>query len=238
MHNFTGQVVIVTGAGGNLGKSVAEAFLDHGAKLVLADRATGSLSQVYPTLANSNDHLLVESVDLTDEESAKNMVTETIRRFNQVNILVNTVGGYRAGEPIHETSLETWDFMFRLNARTLFLTCKAVIPHMLANGSGKIINIAARPGLKGNANMGAYSVSKGAVIRLTESMSAELKSKNINVNCIIPGTIDTPENREAMPNADFNKWVSPEHLANVILFLASPAANPIHGAAIPVYGLS
>jgi NAD(P)-dependent dehydrogenase (short-subunit alcohol dehydrogenase family) len=166
------------------------------------------------------------------------MVVETIKRLGRIDVLVNAVGGFRAGTPLHETSLETWDFMLNLNARSVFIASRTVIPHMLAQGSGKIVSVAARPGLRGNAKMAAYSVSKSAVIRLTESMAAELKGAGINVNCILPGTIDTPQNRQAMPNADPSRWVKPEALADVILFLASDAAREVHGAALPVYGRS
>jgi NAD(P)-dependent dehydrogenase (short-subunit alcohol dehydrogenase family) len=159
-----------------------------------------------------------------------------IDHYGRIDVLVNTAGGYRAGIPVHETSLETWDFMLNLNARTAFITCRAVIPFMIQAGSGTIINIGARPGLKGVANAAAYGASKSAVIRLTESLSAELKRHGINVNCVLPGTIDTDKNREEMPNAKFDRWVKPEAIADIILFLASDAAMAIHGASIPVYG--
>jgi NAD(P)-dependent dehydrogenase (short-subunit alcohol dehydrogenase family) len=112
------------------------------------------------------------------------------------------------------------------------------VPHMLAQGYGKIVNVGARAALGGGKNMGAYSVSKTAVVRLTETLSDELKGSGINVNCVLPGTIDTPANREAMPRADFSRWVPPDALADVIVFLASDAARAVHGAAVPVYGLS
>jgi NAD(P)-dependent dehydrogenase (short-subunit alcohol dehydrogenase family) len=128
--------------------------------------------------------------------------------------------------------------MMNLNARTAFIASRAVVPHLLRQGSGKIIHIAARPGLQGRAESAAYSASKSAVLRLTESLSAELRDSGINVNCVIPGTLDTPPNREAMPEADNSRWVAPESLAGVILFRASPAARDIHGAAVPVYGRS
>ena len=123
-----------------------------------------------------------------------------------------------------------------LNVRTLLNISKAVVPHMLEKKTGKIISIGARHALSGKARMGSYSASKSAVLRLTESMAAELKSQGINVNCVLPGTIDTPENRKAMPDADTSKWVSPDSLAGIILFLTSDAARDINGAAIPVYG--
>jgi NAD(P)-dependent dehydrogenase (short-subunit alcohol dehydrogenase family) len=128
--------------------------------------------------------------------------------------------------------------MIDLNARTVFVITQSVAPYMIEQKSGKIIHLAARPGLRGRPKMGAYSASKAAVIRLTESASAELKDHGINVNCLLPGTIDTPENRESMPDADFSRWVTTDSLAQVILFLSSPSARDIHGAAIPVVGLT
>ena len=159
-------------------------------------------------------------------------------RFGRIDVLVHTVGGYTGGSPLYETSLESWDRMINLNARTAFLICQAVIPQMLAAGGGKIVTVAAGAGREGRAKLSAYSAAKGAVIRLTESMAAELRQRGINVNCILPGTIDTPENRQAMPNADSSRWVAPASLADVVLFLASDAARDVHGAALPVIGRS
>jgi NAD(P)-dependent dehydrogenase (short-subunit alcohol dehydrogenase family) len=238
MYDFKDRVVMVTGSAGNLGMAVAKNFLSAGARLVLVDRSPDRLYKMYPHLVDSPDHYLATSVDLTDTDSVANMVKEVISRFGQVDVLVNTAGGYRAGTPLHETSLETLDFLIDLNIRTVFILSQQVIPIMLNAGYGKIVNIAARPGLSGRANMSAYSVSKSAVLRLTESMAAELKGDGINVNCIIPGTINSPQNREAMPDAKFDRWVEPESLAGVILFLASEMADDIHGIALPVYGLS
>jgi NAD(P)-dependent dehydrogenase (short-subunit alcohol dehydrogenase family) len=186
----------------------------------------------------SPDCLLLEGVDLTDEDAAQRMVSRVVEQFGWIDVLANTVGGFRAGNPLHETPLDTFEFMLALNARTAFILGRAVVPVMLRQGSGKIIHTAAPAGLQGRKNSAAYSASKAAVIRLTESMAAELKASGINVNCILPGTIDTPQNREAMPQADFSKWVSPEALADVFLFLASDAARAIHGAAVPVLGLT
>jgi NAD(P)-dependent dehydrogenase (short-subunit alcohol dehydrogenase family) len=162
------------------------------------------------------------------------MVDETIKHFGRIDVLVNTAGGYRAGTPVHETPIETWDFMLNLNARSVFLTSRAVIPCMLRQKYGKIISVAARAAERGRANMAAYSVSKSAVMRLTESMAAELRDMSINVNCVLPGTIDTPANRQAMPDADYSRWVKPEIVAEVILFLASDSARTLNGVSIPV----
>ena len=236
MFNFSDRVVMVTGAAGNLGSAVARAFQAAGAKLVLVDRAADRLQRLFPDLVDSPNYFLATSVDMTDADAVEAMVDEAVKRFGRVDVLVNTVGGFRAGTPVHETSFETWDFLLNLNARTVFTASRAIIPHMLREGSGRIVNVAARAALKGGAKMAAYSVSKSSVVRLTESMAAELKKDGINVNCVLPGTIDTPQNRKAMPKANHSRWVKPEAIANVIVFLASDAAGAVQGAAIPVYG--
>jgi len=170
--------------------------------------------------------------------AVQGMVAEALERFGHIDVLVNAVGGWRGGKPVHETSLETLDFLFSLNARTMFIASRAVVPSMLDRGSGKIVSVSARAALGAAKRSGAYSASKSAVVRLTETMAAELKNEGINVNCVLPGTIDTPENRQSMPKADHSRWVPPEAIADVILFLASDAAWPVNGAAVPVYGKS
>ena len=237
MFDFKESVVIVTGASGNLGLAVSRAFHQAGARLVLVDKSAERLARLDPGPL-SNGHHLAQGIDVNDPASVREMGEEVVRRLGRIDVLVNTVGGYQAGTPVHETPLDVWDRMMSLNARTAFIVSQAVVPQMLRQGSGKIINIAARPGLVGAANAAAYSASKSAVIRVTESLAAELRESGINVNCIVPGTLDTPQNREAMPNAEIRRWVAPESLADVILFLASAAARDIHGASIPVYGRS
>jgi NAD(P)-dependent dehydrogenase (short-subunit alcohol dehydrogenase family) len=171
--------------------------------------------------------------DLRDSQS----VARALPVASRIDVLCNIAGGFRMGQPVHETSDDTWELMLGLNAKSVLNCARAVVPGMLAAGRGKIVNVAALAGLTGKANMGAYIVSKSAVIRLTESMAAELRDKGINVNCILPSTIDTPQNRKDMPEADPKRWVAPEALAEVVLFLASDAARAIHGASIPVAGL-
>jgi NAD(P)-dependent dehydrogenase (short-subunit alcohol dehydrogenase family) len=236
MFDFANRVVIVTGAAGNLGVITARAFQAAGASLVLVDRSPDRLPKLFPELADSPQHFLATGVDLSDVAAVENMARETVHRLGRIDVLVNTAGGYRAGLPLHEAPLEDWDFLLNLNVRSVLIACRAVIPQMLQQNAGKIVNISSRAALMGEANAAAYSVSKTAVVRLTESMAAELKDHNINVNCILPGMIDTPPNRSAMPDADFSRWVTPEALAEVILFLASDAARAIHGAALPVFG--
>jgi NAD(P)-dependent dehydrogenase (short-subunit alcohol dehydrogenase family) len=206
--------------------------------LALIDRNEDLVLREFPEITDQPDRAVCFGADLTSAEEVEQLVAGIIDHFDRIDILVNTVGGYRAGSPLHETTIETWEFMIKLNARTVFLTTRSVVPYMLREGYGKIVHIAARPGLKGAANASAYSVGKAAVIRLVESASAELRDQGININCILPGTIDTPENRNAMPDSDASHWVKPESLARVILFLASDESRDIHGAAIPVYGLT
>jgi len=171
-----------------------------------------------------------------DKQAVQGAVSQSIAQFGKIDCLVHTVGGFSMGETVAELSDRTWQKMFDLNLTTLLNMAQAVIPPMLQTKSGKIVTVGAGPSFKGKARMSAYSAAKGAVLRLTESMSAELKPSGINVNCLIPGTIDTPQNRQAMPDADTSHWVSPASLAEVIHFLCSPAADNIHGSAIPVYG--
>ena len=238
MAQFEDKVVIVTGASGNLGSAVAQAFAEAGARLALIDRQPERLAELFPELMTQPDRILAEDADLTKQDAVTAVVEKIVGKFGQVDVLVHTVGGFFSGPPLHETPLDKLDFMLLLNAKTTFITNQAVLQKMVPQGSGKIINIAARPALQGNKNMSAYSAAKAAVLRLTESAAAEVKTHGVNVNAILPGTIDTPQNRDAMPNADTNNWVKPASLADVILFLASDAARDIHGAAIPVYGRS
>ena len=229
-------VVMITGAAGNLGSAAAAVFREQNARLALFDHHEDRLPKLYPDLANSPDHYLAVSVDLTDFDQVKEAVRKVLDKLGRIDVLVNTVGGFTMGSRVHEMDSSTWERMMNLNVQTLLNTAQAVLPQMRENKSGKMINIGARPSLEGKPKMAPYSVAKAGVLRLTESMAAENKSLGINVNCVIPGTIDTPENREAMPDADFDRWVKPESLARVISFLASPDARDIHGAAIPVYG--
>lgn len=237
MFNFKDQVVVITGGAGNLGAAVTRAFFHAGARVVIVDRQRDMAVEVFGDDIPEGEYCLYVAGNLMDESSVAEIVETIIARFGRIDVLINIAGGYRAGTPIHETPLDSWDFMMNLNARTVFLMSRSVIPHLMARMSGKIISVGARAALKGTAKAGPYIASKMAVIRLTETMSAELKGKNINVNCILPGTIDTPANRKESPDADFSRWVTPESMANVILFLASDLAKDVHGAAIPIYGL-
>lgn len=226
------QVILVTGGSGNLGQAVVHAFEAAGARLVVPDRGTGRLAGLFPALANRPDHFLAEGFNTTEPEGLERLVQAVHARFGRIDALVNTIGGYQAGQPLHETSLETWEAMLNLNARSVFIACRVVIPGMLARGYGQIVNVAAGAALKGGANESAYSASKSAVARLTESMAAEYGRSGLRVNAVLPGTLDTPQNRAALPDADFSRWVTPAALAEVIRFLCSGTGTAINGALI------
>ncbi len=228
------QVVMITGAAGGLGRVVASTFEAAGARVILIDVSEQALKSAYP----ADPRRLPLAADLLDATSTFKAVDTAFQKFGRIDALCNIAGGFRMGPPVHETTAETWKFLLDINAGTLLNAVHAVVPKMLAGGGGKIVNVGAMGGTSGRPNMGAYSASKSAVIRLTESMAAELREKNINVNCVLPSIIDTPANRADMPGVDPKRWVAPQDLAQVILFLCSDAARAIHGAAIPVVGLS
>lgn len=232
---FDHRTVIVTGAAGNLGKAVAHAFAELGANLVLVDLQRQGLQTAFGA---EDDQRALVAADLLDITGAAAIAQAARTRFGRIDVLCNIAGGFRMGEMVHETSDDNWNFLFDINTRTLLHAVRAVVPDMLAAGGGKIVNVGAFAAQRGAPQMGAYTASKATVIRMTEAMSAELREKNINVNCVLPTIIDTPENRAAMPKADPAKWVAPSDLANVIAFLASDAARAVHGAAIPVTALS
>lgn len=229
------QTVLITGAGGNLGRAVAQAFSAKGWTLILLDRELGLLEAVHGA---DNERQLSLAANLLEAAAVEAAVRQAVQRFGRIDVLCNLAGGFRMGEAVHETSDATWDFLMNLNVRSVLHTARAVVPVMLAAGGGRIVNVGAGAAGKGGANMGAYAASKSAVARLTESMAAELRERGINVNCVLPSIIDTPENRKDMPKADPARWVSPASLAEVIAFLASDAAKDIHGASVPVTGLS
>jgi NAD(P)-dependent dehydrogenase (short-subunit alcohol dehydrogenase family) len=229
------RTVLITGAAGHLGRAVAAAFDADGANLVLVDRDAALLQHAFGA---AGDRRSFAPCDLLDAAQVQGVVDSALARFGRIDVLCNIAGGFRMGEAVHETPDTSWDFLLDLNARTLLHTARAVVPAMLRAGGGKIVNVGAFSAQKGLAWMGAYTASKSVVIRLTEAMAAELRERGINVNCVLPTIIDTPDNRAAMPDADPSRWVAPADLAAVIRFLASDAARAVHGAALPVTGLS
>ncbi len=236
-YDFAGKVVLVTGSSGGLGIEVAQAFLKSGASLALTYNSVNSLLLLQKICGTSKNIFLLRG-DFKKEDDVKTLVSEVIKRFGRIDVLANVIGGYIAGKPVTDIDEKDWDAMMDLNLKTAFLLSKHVVSAMLKRSSGKVIHVAARGGLKGGGRDAAYAASKSSVIRLVESLSEEVKSKGINVNCVMPSIIDTEENRAAMPSADYSKWVAPSDIARIILFLASEDARSINGAAIPVYGLA
>jgi len=230
----TPPVVVITGAFGALGRAVAQAFAMRGAQLALLDVAPQPPTVVRELLGRAP--LVFGGVDLTDLEATRRVMAATSMRFGGIDVLVNIAGGFQ-WEKLENGDPETWDQLYAMNLRTAVVCCKTALPSMLERGRGRIINIGAGAATgRAAAGMGAYTASKAGVQRLTESLSEEVKDRGITVNAILPGTIDTPRNRADMPDADFGRWVAPDDIAEVILFLASDAARAVTGAAIPVFG--
>lgn len=227
-----GKVAIITGASGNLGSVVARHMAGEGTRIALVSLLHEPPSDV----PHESSHVLALCLDLTKPESADMMVRQVLDRFGRIDILANIAGGFAMGSAVHETSPESWERMFSLNAGTLINASRAVIPVMREQRYGKIVNVGALAALTGKALMAPYIVSKSAVRLITESLSEENRTFGINVNCVLPGIIDTPQNRREMPDADYTSWATPEAIADVLAFLASDASAALHGTAIPVSG--
>lgn len=236
---FADRCVMITGASGALGRSVAAAFEAEGARLVLVARSDARLRSVFAT---SGDGIgagnRLTAADLRDAQQAEAAAQAAIQAFGRIDVLCNLAGAFRMGTPVYETGDADWEFVFDANVRTLRNACRAVVPRMLSAGGGRIVNVGAYAARHGAAGMGAYVAAKAAVQRITETMAAELREHDVNVNCVLPSVLDTPQNRAAMPAADPARWVDTADLASVIMFLASDRARAVHGAAIPVTGLS
>ena len=222
-----GKIVVVTGASGALGKVVVASALARGARVAAIDHAASALK---PT----PDRIELGGVDLTDATEAKKAIDAAASHFGKLDALINIAGGF-AFETVVEGDPKTWQRMYALNVLTALNASRSAIPHLTASGGGRIVNVGAMGALQAGAGMGAYAASKAGVHRLTEALAAEWKGK-ITVNAVLPSTIDTAANRASMPNADFAKWVRPEELAEVILFLTSDAASAVTGALLPVNG--
>jgi NAD(P)-dependent dehydrogenase (short-subunit alcohol dehydrogenase family) len=227
------RVAVVTGAFGALGSAVARAFAAHGYRVALLDMAIDPPAALREELGDA--HLLIGGVDLGGMDAARKAIAAAAMRFGGIDALVNVAGGFR-WELLRDGEVETWDELYAINLRTAVVSCKAALPALLERGRGRIVNVGAGAAAHAGAGMGAYAASKSGVQRLTEALAAELRDQGITVNAVLPGTIDTPRNRADMPDADFSRWVAPEAIADVIVFLASDAARAVTGAAVPVSG--
>jgi NAD(P)-dependent dehydrogenase (short-subunit alcohol dehydrogenase family) len=222
-----GKVIIVTGALGALGRVFVDEALARGARIAAVDHAPTQ----FPATAK---RLELGGVDLTDPAQAKTAIEAAFSHFGKLDGLVNIAGGF-VYETVAEGDPKSWQRMYALNVLTVLNASQSAVPHLIASGSGRIVNVGAMGALQAGAGMGPYAASKSGVHRLTETMAAEFKGK-ITVNAVLPSTIDTPANRASMPKADFAKWVQPQELAEVILFLVSDAASAVTGALLPVNG--
>ena len=230
MSALAQRTVVITGAFGALGAAVAAKFLAQGGRLGLIDRAA---VPAWAAQAFAAPHVLVGAVDLADQAAAGAALQQIAAR-GRPEVLVNVAGGFRF-EKLAEGDPTTWDLMFTMNLKTAVVASRAALPY-LRSGGGRIINIGAAAAARGHAGMGPYTASKAGVERLSESLAEELKDHNVTVNTILPGTLDTPANRAAMPGADVTRWVHPDAVADVVVFLASEAARAVTGAAIRVFG--
>jgi NAD(P)-dependent dehydrogenase (short-subunit alcohol dehydrogenase family) len=233
---FTGKIVLVAGGTGGLGRAVSLAFLKEGAELITTYRNDQEFAELKGVAGANGSRLVGHHVDVTDEAAVQRLITEIGTEDRQLDVLVNTVGGYVGGMKFWELETRILDQMLALNLRSGFVLARAAANAMLRRGKGAIVNVASKAALDHGAGLAAYAASKAAVVAMMDSLAADLKGSGVRVNSILPSIIDTEINRKAMPGADFTEWPKPEDIARVVLFLCSDDAKVIHGAAIPVYG--
>lgn len=235
--DFSEKVVVVAGGTGGLGRSVSLAFVEEAAKVIVTYRR----EEEFAALKNAAGNVAALEgyrVDVTDEVAVAEFVGKVLAKHGRIDAVVNTIGGYAGGIKLWELETKVLDAMLNLNLRSGFNMARAVLPALLKQGHGAVVNVAAKAAVDHGAGAAAYAASKAAAVALMDSLAADANGTGVRVNSILPSIIDTPANRQAMPNADFATWPKPEDLAQVILFLCSDLARSIHGAAIPVYGNS
>lgn len=232
------SIVMVTGGAGNLGRPVTRALLEAGARVVVPFYKTDLPTALDALRAEFGERLHVFALDLTTERGAEQAVEQAVEWGGRLDVVIHLVGGYTGGQKLGELPPEAWDRMMDLNLKSAWLIARHAIPRMLERGGGSLLYVSSRAALRERAGQAAYAVAKSALVTLVEAISEEYRMQGIRANAILPGTIDTGANRKAMPDADHDAWTLPEEIARVLLFLASPAAAPISGAAIPVYGRS
>ena len=226
---MTGKIVVITGANGGLGEAVTAAFLDAGATVAAMARNISASDF-------SSDRFTPMPVNLTDAEAARKAVDEVIARFGRIDALIHLIGGFAGGTPVGETPIDSYGKMMAINFTTAVNMLSAVVPGMRAARAGRIIAIGSRAAMDPPPGLAAYSASKAALVSLVRTVAVENKGYGITANVVLPGTIDTPANRAAMPNSDPSAWVKPERAASLILWLCSDDAVHVTGAAIPMYG--
>jgi NAD(P)-dependent dehydrogenase (short-subunit alcohol dehydrogenase family) len=229
------RVVLVTGGSGGLGSAVTEAFLADGWRVAVPTHSGGGSETLDALAARHADRLTWFPADLATEPGAGEAVARTASWGGRLDAVVHTVGGYAGGTPLHETAVDEWDRMMSINLRSAFLIARAAIPRMTDGGA--LVFVSSRAALRGRKGNVPYAVSKAALLTLTEAIAEEYRGR-VRANAVLPGTIDTPANRAAMPGARHEAWTPPAEIARVIVFLASGASGVVSGAAVPVYGAS
>ena len=230
------RVVLIAGATGVLGRAVAAVFAKSGARLVLAGRRETALLEMSDQLGLADDRAFPVAADLSDVDEVERLIEAVAGRWNGVDILLNSVGGWRGGQRVADSRIEEWDATLDLNLRSAYLVNRAVLPYMVERGWGRIVNVASKAAEVPGARQVAYNVAKAGVVSLTASVAADYRRRGVCANVLLPSIIDTPSNREQMPDADTTRWVAPEELAKLMLFLCSDAGSAINGVSIPVYG--
>lgn len=232
-----GKIAIVTGGTGALGAAVVQVLLGAGATVWVPHRVEGEIERLRRRLGLPDDARLAGAVvDLTDEAAVQGVYGQVAATYTGIDILVNVAGGFAGGEPVHRTPWSLWQNQLDINLKTAVISCAAAIPHMLGRSGGAIVNVSSRTATQSARHVAAYGAAKRALLQLTEALAAELRDRDITANAILPSVIDTPANRAGDPNADHSRWVAPDAIARVVLFLVGPDARIISGAAIPVYG--
>lgn len=237
-YDLTGRVAVIPGGLGGLGQAVIHAFVEAGAIVVAVSSAehTETIANLRARLGDGGERFFFERANVDDEAQVEAMVWSVVERHHRLDVLVNLVGGWQAGQPVTGLELATWQRMLDQNLNPAFLLSKHAARPMVQQHAGSILHVSSRGARSGRRNAAAYAVAKNAVLTLTEVQAEELRNENITVNAILPSIIDTPANRSSMPTADFSRWPKAEEVARVLLFLASDDARLISGASIPVYG--
>lgn len=232
-------MAVVTGATGALGRVVTRRLLLEGASVVALFRSEEKFN-LLKNYVGETVNLSGFKGDATTEEGCRGLVDSALKEHGHVDVMMNIAGGYRGGFTLAETSVGDWDWLMNLNLRSVYLSCRAVIPHMIERDYGRIVNISAKTSSREGRKFksAAYAVSKAGVRVLTEALAEEVSKYNINVNCVMPSVIDTEANRAAYPKARYGNWVPPSDIAELIVFLSSDASSHIRGACIPIYGKS
>lgn len=226
--DLSGKVLAVTGSDGALGQAVVAILRAYGARPALISRSQA-------TAAAPAGALQFGGVDLTLADAVRSVMQRIAGAAGRLDGLINLAGGFRA-EKLAGGTLESWDAMYKLNLLTAVNACQAALPYLVQSSAGRIVNVGAMSAVKAAAGMGPYAASKAGVAQLTEALAAEMKLSRVTVNAILPSTLDTPKNRQDMPQADFTRWVAPAEAAEVIAFLVSDQASALTGALIPVAG--